>query len=324
MLPYFFMASVAPVLSSWEPSATVQVAWPDDLRRWYLPLDDEDVGTSWNIAWLIRTLLLTLESLGEEDRRGWFVGWEQDMLLRADDLRVGVRPDGYILPGSPKELEFERWPAYDPSVPAPIFAFELVSGSNWEKDYQDAPEKYTALGVGELMIVDPMAAEGKSPANPAYVFQLYRKGKEGKLERVYAGSGPVFSQETGVWWRWGGKKVELSRDEGGKERILTKEEKNAKLAEAEVLARQAATEAKQKAEEQAKADRAARQAAELQRQAAERRERQAEQEARAAILDLCDLLAIEVTPERRGYLDALDIDGLGAFRASLKSRKTWP
>jgi Uma2 family endonuclease len=307
------MASVAPILFSWEPSATVQVAWPDDLRRWYLPLDDEDVGTSWNIAWLIRTLLLTLESLGEEDSRGWFVGWEQDMLLRADDLRVGVRPDGYILPGTPTERNFERWPAYDPSVPAPIFAFELVSESNWEKDYQDAPEKYTALGVNELMLVDPLAAEGKSPASPAYVFQLYRKGKEQRLERVYAGAGPVFSEETGVWWRLEGGSVVLSRDKEGRARVLTKEEKNGKRAEAESQARQAAEEEKRKAEERAKADRAALQAA----------EKHALEEARAMILDLCELLSIEVTPERRAHLDSLDLDALRPLRATLKARKAW-
>jgi Uma2 family endonuclease len=300
------MASVAPVVSSWEPSAAVQVAWPDDLRRWYLPLDDEDVGTSWNIAWLIRTLLLTLESLGEEDNRGWFIGWEQDMLLRADDLRVGVRPDGYILPGNPTERNFERWPAYDPSVPAPLFAFELVSESNWEKDYLDAPEKYTALGVNELMLVDPLAAEGKSPANPAYVFQLYRKGNGARLERVYAGAGPVFSEETNVWWRLEGGRVVLSRDKEGRARVLTREEKNGKRAEAESLARQAAEEGKRKAEE-----------------AKRKAEEEAVITAREAIVDLCELLSIEVTPERRAHLDSLDLDGLRTLRATLKTRKAW-
>jgi Uma2 family endonuclease len=301
------MASVAPVVSSWEPSATVQVAWPDDLRRWYLPEDDEEVGTSWMVFWLQRELLKILESLAEEDGHDWFIGAEQDMLLRADDLRVGVRPDGYILPGNPTERNFERWPAYDPSVPPPLFAFELVSESNWEKDYQDASEKYTALGVNELMLVDPLAA------NPAYVFQLYRKGKGERLERVYAGAGPVFSEETGVWWRLEGGRAVLSRDKEGRARVLTKEEKNGKRAEAESVARQTA-------EEQAKVDRAA-------RNAAEERERQAEERAvvtaREAIEDLCELLSIEVTPERRAHLESLDLDGLRTLRTTLKTRKTW-
>ncbi|MCS6901905.1 MAG: Uma2 family endonuclease [Polyangiaceae bacterium] len=307
------MASVAPVLSSGEPSATVQVSWPDDLRRWYLPEEDEEVGTSWIIFWLRRDLLKVLQSLAEEEGHAWFIGAEQDMLLRADDLRVGVRPDGYILPGTPQERNFERWPAYDPSVPAPIFAFELVSESNWEKDYLDAPEKYTALGVNELMVVDPLAAEGKSPANPAYAFQLYRKGKGGRLERVYAGPGPVFSEETGVWWRLEGGSVVLSRDKEERGRILTREEKNRKQAEAETLARQAAEEEKQKAEEQVKAERTARQAA----------ERLALEEARGMILDLCEVLAIEVTPERRAHLDSLDLEGLRSLRASLKTQRAW-
>jgi Uma2 family endonuclease len=264
-----------------------------------LPEEHDEVGTSWNIAWLIRTLLLTLESLGEEDHRGWFVGWEQDMLLRADDLRVGVRPDGYILPAIPKERNFERWPAYDPNVPAPLFAFELVSESNWEKDYQDAPEKYTALGVNELMLVDPMAAEGKSPANPAYVFQLYRKGKGARLERVYAGPGPVFSEETGVWWRWEEGSVVLSRDKEGRERVLTREEKNQREVEAERSARRAAEERERQAQTQAV------------------------KTAREAIVDLCELLGLELTSERRAELDSLDLEGLRTLRATLKTRKAW-
>ena len=45
---------------------------------------------------------------------------------------------------------------------------------------------------------------------------------------------------------------------------------------------------------------------------------------RAAITDLCEVLGVEVTDERRAYLAALDLPGLEALRAELKTKKTWP
>jgi Uma2 family endonuclease len=286
------MASVAvplpPATPPPEPTAAVQIAWPDDLRRWYLPEEHEEVGIPLILALLLRHLLLSLESLAEEEGRDWLVGSEQDMLLRADDLRVGVRPDVYLLPGRPKDLSFERWPAYEPDVPVPFFALELVSPSNWWKDYEDAPEKYTALGVNELLLVDTLAREGKSRAKNAQVFQLYRKGKGGRLERVYTGPGPVFSREVGVWWRLEGDLLLLSRDEAGHQLIQTREEKLRKLLDEErsaleALRRQAmqAKNAREEAERKAAVERAAREEAEQKAVAERSAKEEAEQKAAA-------------------------------------------
>jgi hypothetical protein len=45
---------------------------------------------------------------------------------------------------------------------------------------------------------------------------------------------------------------------------------------------------------------------------------------RTAVRDLCELLGVEVTEERRAHLAALDLPGLEALRAHLKTHKDWP
>jgi flagellar biosynthesis/type III secretory pathway protein FliH len=44
---------------------------------------------------------------------------------------------------------------------------------------------------------------------------------------------------------------------------------------------------------------------------------------RAAITDLCEVLGVEVTDERRAHLAALDLPGLEALRSELKAMKAW-
>jgi hypothetical protein len=46
--------------------------------------------------------------------------------------------------------------------------------------------------------------------------------------------------------------------------------------------------------------------------------------AREVVADLCEVLGVEVTDERRAHLAALDLAALEALRAELKAKKTWP
>lgn len=356
---------------------------------------------------LQRHLFASLRKLLAEQNRDWFVGYEQKMLLDEKDQRIGVVPDLYVLPCQPKDPNFSQWPAYLPDVPVPVFALEVVSGSNWDKDYQGSPQRYAKLGVEELLIFDPMALEGKSPASPPHVLQLYRQGKKGELKRVDAGEGPVWSDEMRVWFRAEGGRVTVTRDREGKTPVLTaeeterwwdkleeeraarkeaeeqtKQERSAKEAaersthrerlakeaaeknaqqersakeEAEAKAEQqrqakeaaerqaqVARQAKEAAEDRAQTERQAKEAAELQAKEAERQvqaerqakkaaeqqaqaaELQASQDAREAIADLCEVLAIPLTPDRLARLASLDLAALRDLRALLKRRKTWP
>jgi Uma2 family endonuclease len=335
---------------------------------------------------LQRHLFASLRKLLAEQNRDWFVGYEQKMLLDAKDQRIGVVPDLYVLPCQPKDPNFFQWPAYLPDVPVPVFALEVVSGSNWDKDYQGSPQRYAKLGVEELLLFDPLALEGKSPASPPYALQLYRRGKKGELKRVYAGEGPVWSEEMRVWFRVEGSRLTVTRDREGTSAVLTAEEterwwdrleeeraarksaeeqtrQERQAKEAAELQAQAAEQQAQAAERQAQAERKAKEAAELQAQAARQRlqaereakeaaerqvetatqqvqverqakeaaelqakaaEQQALQEAREAITDLCDVLAIRLTPDRLAHLASLDLAALRDLRALLKLRKTWP
>jgi Uma2 family endonuclease len=250
---------------------------------------------------LQRHLLACLRKLLEEQNRDWFVNYEQKMNLDPHDQRIGVLPDLYVLPCQPEDPNFSEWPAYDPSVPKPVFALEAVSRSNWDKDYVESPQKYAKLGVEELLLFDELALEGRSPASEPYVLQLYRKDRRGALKRVYAGEGPVYSQALRGWFRTVGNQLTVTRDEEGKSRIFTYEETErwwAKLeeiqtkAEEERQAREEAEKARKAAQDKAEQERRAKEKAEKARQAAqdkaeeerlakEKAEAKAEQERRA-------------------------------------------
>jgi Uma2 family endonuclease len=349
----------------WPPWPEVAYpVWPEDLSRWFIPEDDDMTWTTLLIA-LQRHLFASLRKLLAEQNRDWFVGYEQKMLLDAKDQRIDVVPDLYVLPCQPKDTNFFQWPAYLPDIPVPVFALEVVSGSNWDKDYQGSPQRYAKLGVEELLIFDPLAQEGKSPASPPHVLQLYRQGKKGELKRVYAGEGPVWSEEMRVWFRAEGGRLTVTRDREGKSAVLTAEEterwwdkleeersarkKAEEKAEQERSAKEAAEEqtkqahlAKEAAEKNAQQERLAKEEAEakaeeerLAKEAAKKAQRTAEektvQERRAgedalreAIVDLCEMLVIDLTPDRLAHLASLDLAALRDLRAHLKLRKTWP
>ncbi len=228
---------------------------------------------------LQRHLFPSLRKLLEEQRRDWFVGYEQKMKLDPHDQRIGVLPDLYVLPCQPEDPNFSEWPAYDPDVPAPVFALEVVSPSNWDKDYVESPQKYAKLGVEELLLFDELALEGRSPASDPHVLQLYRKDRRGALKRVYAGEGPIYSQALRGWFRTVGNQLTVTRDEEGKSRIFTYEETErwwAKLEEIQAKAEEE-RQAKEEAERQAERERQAKEKAEAKAE----RERQAKEEAEA-------------------------------------------
>ncbi len=45
---------------------------------------------------------------------------------------------------------------------------------------------------------------------------------------------------------------------------------------------------------------------------------------RTAVLDLCEVFAVELTSERRAHVASLDLAGLEALGATLKQIRRWP
>ncbi len=45
---------------------------------------------------------------------------------------------------------------------------------------------------------------------------------------------------------------------------------------------------------------------------------------RTAVLDLCEVFAVELTDERRAHVASLDLAGLEALRLTLKQTRRWP
>src|SRR5262249_11795470 len=132
--------------------------------------------------------------------------------------------DVYVLPVRPIDDTFEGWPSYLPEVPAPVFALEVVSESNWRKDYVSAPQRYAVLGTRELVLYDPQVLSGTSPASMPVLLQLYRRTQQGAMQVVYRGEGLMWSEVLEAWLHVHVDELRLSRDKEGEDGVMTPEE----------------------------------------------------------------------------------------------------
>ncbi|HEU4412556.1 MAG TPA: Uma2 family endonuclease [Polyangiaceae bacterium] len=195
-----------------------EVGAPIDWSSWYLT-DEDDMGEGIEQQKTIEVFKTSIDELARE--RGWsglhvgadtFFAWvEQEPLVR-------VSPDVYLLddpPPPPMPGMIQTWlPGHKP----PRFAAEIVS-EDWRKDYDDGPQKYAALGAGELVIFDPDAAAAPSRRGPRVALQVYRREPDGAFVRVYAGPGPTASAELGatlvVAFEAAVARLRLARDAAG-------------------------------------------------------------------------------------------------------------
>jgi Uma2 family endonuclease len=210
---------------------------------------------------------IVLSSLGElATQQGW-----QNVFLAGDNFFAWVRehplvrvsPDVYLLDDPPPLPRPKMWQTWLPGHRPPRWALEIVS-EEWKKDYNDAPLKYGQLGTKELVIFDPEAAVGGARRAPRAPLTVYRRDDDGAFIRVYAGPGPVRSDELGAYLvvaRDGAAaRLRIARDPAGEQLVPTAEE-----------AKQAAEQAKQAAEQAKQVAEQAKQAAEQAKQAAEDR-----------------------------------------------------
>nr|MCU0654714.1 Uma2 family endonuclease [Polyangiaceae bacterium] len=217
----------------------------------------------------------------------------------------------------------------------PPFALEVVS-ENKGKDYAVAPRKYEELGAQELVVYDPQFERREG----GWRWQVYRQKKRGGWKKPeVSNEDRVWSETLECWLRVveveGEPLLRLGVGTMGDELFPTQEEENLRKLRAEREARLAAErqteverQAREAAERQAEAERSAKMAAEQAASAAEQQVRQAlereRQQAREAVVDLCELLAIDLDPQRLATLAQASTEELLALRATLKASRRWP
>jgi len=244
----------APVLWNLPPDqAKAEVDW----SGWCVD-DSEHVAESPEQGEIIRDAHARLTELAR--LRGWekvYVGADNYFAWVPEHPQVRVSPDLYLLDDPPRPYP-RSWQTWKPGHRPPRWALEVVS-EEWAKDYAEGPAKYALLGCAELVLFDPEVVRGATRAEARVVLTVFRRGEDGALARVYAGSGPAFSEQLGCWLhgRRDGYAVQLclSEDEGGLKPILTRAEAEARAREEEARARQ--QEANARVEEEAKARREA-------------------------------------------------------------------
>ncbi len=189
-----------------------------------------------------------LASLGKRAH----VGSDQFIYWQEHDPAAAVAPDLYVLPGVSQDIAISVWKVWEKGV-TPSFALEVV-GRRPEKDYDDAPRRYAALGVRELVVFDPFAATREDGIG----FQVYRK-TDRAFRRVLTTDGDrVRSKELGCHLRVVGDgaatRLRLATGLRGDDVVATEAEAERAAKEAERAAKEAERAAKE-------AERAAKEAA---------------------------------------------------------------
>jgi Uma2 family endonuclease len=207
-----------------------------DWSRWYVS-DEDDMGESPEQNFIIRLLVQCLEELSRE--RGWqnvVIGADAFFAWKPEEPKVRVSPDVYLLDDRPPGPLPRSWQTWRPGVKPPRLAVEIVSVDT-SKDYDDAPERYAALGCGELVIFDPGAVQEPEPGRVSLT--VYRREPDGLFAKTYEGEGPAFSAAINAWFVSrvvkGEPRVRLARDAEGNDLVPSSTER----ADAEAVARQA-------------------------------------------------------------------------------------
>ena len=198
------------------------------------------------------------------------------------------------------------------------FAFEAVSTSEKEiedKDLEKNVVRYAKEGVEEYFTVYPQAERqvrdlvGRRLEKGAYV------------EIAPDAQGRAYSEKLDLFFEIDAESEKLVViDARTGQRLLISDEEEAGRLEAEAALEEAEAARRQEAEARRQAQGRAEQEAEARRQAEER----AEQGLRRKVEDLCGLLEIEWTAERRTVVAGMGSAQLEALWADLLSRKRWP
>ena len=144
--------------------------------------------------------------------------------------RVGIDPDVALIdPAPPDPIRLSSLKLWEPGCHAPRLAIEVVSENHPYKDYVVLPERYSAMGVGELWVLDPGSFGPRRLGGPTLIQQWIRDA-DGTLVRSHSGDGPVYSAAIDGWLRTDPTRgVCLSSDADGTQRWLTGQEQSDEL-----------------------------------------------------------------------------------------------
>lgn len=176
-----------------------------------LAFDVEEVPSSWRLeeanvpetplhGAIIELLMLILKHHSEG--RSALVCSNLGCRWDPDDMRVGTDPDVVLIEPRPPEGELlSTLNVWREGHAPPRVAVEVVSRTNPDKDYIEAPLRCARLGARELWVFDPHRV-GPSTTGGPFLLQVWRRVEtdEGpKMKRTYAGGGPGYSDELGAW-----------------------------------------------------------------------------------------------------------------------------
>jgi Uma2 family endonuclease len=194
--------------------------------------------------------------------------------------RTGLDPDiAVLLPGPVDFEDLSSVRLWEPGRIPPPFAVEVVSSGHPYKDYARVHEGYAAMGVGELLVFDPMLFGPKALGGPVSL-QLWQRDVSGAFERVHFGNEPVYSRVLDAWVSAEGRELQISDDRAASRRWPTLVDE-AKLDAAAALARAERSKAeaeRSKAEAERSKAEAERSKAEAERSKAEAERSKAEAE----------------------------------------------
>ena len=200
---------------------------------------EEKVGEDILQRWIVELLRPLVEHWFATRKVRALVGADQFIYYKQHGPTERVSPDVYVLPGVRPDTRVPSWKTWETGI-VPSFAFEIVS-KDWEKDYAEAPQRYTELGVSELVIFDP------APARHAdgLTWQVFRRVGKRPLTRIEVSQGDrVRSKVLGCFLRSVGSheslRVRLALGPRGDELFPTAEEAERAARQAEHAAKEAA------------------------------------------------------------------------------------
>ena len=165
----------------------------DDIDPTVYPVED-DVGEDLLqtlILEMLRPLIVALFAMrGKRALVGadQYIYWEKHNPLKA------VAPDIYVLRGVDPRTRVKSWKVWETGV-VPSFALEVMSDDE-RKDVEGSPERYSELGVKEVVVFDPEPQRRSEGVR----FRVFRRvGKRGLVLVEATNEDRVRSKQLDAW-----------------------------------------------------------------------------------------------------------------------------